>query len=350
MAPAPVQVAAAPQLSQTNVVIVAKIPEGVTEQQVAGGCGRYTDVLQLSYWPADEDGLGWAIIACASPEIAKATRDKLDGKPLQGAMGPFSKQPIQADLGEGLYGNVRNGDMDSPWKEARTMQGQVYYYHNVTREAVWVKPPPEFSAPAAQTTAIVATQKKSVSQPAPPPSAGAQPAIQAAQAVAATAQAQAAPAAAPVNLNSGPVGANLFIYHIPNSWDDGILKQHFEHFGKIISCRVQVDAEGRPRGFGFVSFDAPGSAQAAIAGMHGFPVEGKHLKVQLKKGDEQAMTPGACGAPAPVAGNLLDMGGHAPPPGGGCHVPPPPLGAGGAPTPPWASMRSGAPPRSGPYY
>eukprot|EP00438_Fugacium_kawagutii_P025427 Skav204272 [mRNA] locus=scaffold409:81659:84921:+ [translate_table: standard] len=58
---------------------------------------------------------------------------------------------------------------------------------------------------------------------------------------------------------------------------------------KPLWCRVQKDDNGRPRGFGFVSFDAPTSAQAAIAGMHGFPVEGKWLKVQLKKGDEQQM-------------------------------------------------------------
>merc|ERR1719408_328873 len=103
-------------------------------------------------------------------------------------------------------------------------------------------------------------------------------------------------------LNAGPVGANLFIYHIPNSWNDSILRQHFEHFGKIVSCRTQKDSEGRPRGFGFVSFDAPSAAQAAIAGMHGFPVEGKWLKVQLKKGDEQAMTPGMPGVPPPPPG------------------------------------------------
>merc|ERR1712050_671578 len=105
-------------------------------------------------------------------------------------------------------------------------------------------------------------------------------AIQAAQVAAATAQAQQVvdPNSA-ANLNAGPVGANLFIYHIPGSWNDSILRQHFEHFGKIVSCRVQTDNDGRSRGFGFVSFDAPQCAAAAIAGMHGFPVEGKHLKV-----------------------------------------------------------------------
>merc|ERR1712083_915341 len=116
---------------------------------------------------------------------------------------------------------------------------------------------------------------------------------------------------------SGPVGANLFIYHIPNSWNDSILRQHFEHFGKIVSCRVQTDNDGRSRGFGFVSFDSATAAGAAIAGMHGFPVEGKHLKVQLKKGDEQQLAPSGSLGAAGMAGMMeAALPGQPPPPPG----------------------------------
>merc|ERR1719247_3094452 len=124
----------------------------------------------------------------------------------------------------------------------------------------------------------------------PPPGSGAaalaaQAAVLAAQATASTAQSQA------MSTKTGPVGGNLFVYHIPNSWDDNILRQHFEHFGTILSCRIQKDPEGRARGFGFVSYDSAEAGTAAIAGMHGFPVEGKWLKVQLKKGDAEAAGP-----------------------------------------------------------
>jgi len=157
---------------------------------------------------------------------------------------------------------------------------------------------------------------------APPPGAGAaalaaQAAVQAAHATAGAANSQAMTGSG----KQGPVGANLFVYHIPSSWDDNILRQHFEHFGGIVSCRIQKDPEGRARGFGFVSFDSADAAQSAIAGMHGFPVEGKWLKVQLKKGDETQLQPG-----------------------GGAVVPPPPPGL-----PNFASAQPPAPPRPAPF-
>jgi RNA recognition motif-containing protein len=150
----------------------------------------------------------------------------------------------------------------------------------------------------------------------------------------------------------GPVGANLFVYHVPLNWDDGILQQHFEHFGSIVSCRVQKDPEGRPRGFGFVSYDSASAAQEAIAGMHGFPVEGKWLKVQLKKGDEEQL--GVSSHPLPTIGtpmpSLADLPGPQPQVGAPLDLsgvvqvprpgaPPPPPGL-----PPYAAMISGRPP------
>merc|ERR1712039_1092907 len=176
-----------------------------------------------------------------------------------------------------------------------------------------------------------------VTPPPPPgtPAATAQLAIQAAQQAAASANAQMQASIDPASsamLNAGPVGANLFIYHIPNSWNDSILRQHFEHFGKIVSCRVQTDNDGRSRGFGFCSFDSPKGAAAAIAGMHGFPVEGKHLKVQLKKGDEQQMAPTGLGSGG-MAGLMEPATANQPPP--------PP----GLPT----GMNAVPPPRPAPY-
>lgn len=44
-------------------------------------------------------------------------------------------------------------------------------------------------------------------------------------------------------------------------------------------------------GFGFVSYDNPASAIAAIRAMNGYAVCGKFLKVQLKKGEEHLLPP-----------------------------------------------------------
>jgi RNA recognition motif-containing protein len=80
-------------------------------------------------------------------------------------------------------------------------------------------------------------------------------------------------------------GTNLFIFHLPPSWDESHLQFYFGNFGQIQSCRVQRDEEGRCRGYGFVAYTTTEAAQLAILNMNEFHIEGKWLKVQLKKGD-----------------------------------------------------------------
>ena len=58
----------------------------------------------------------------------------------------------------------------------------------------------------------------------------------------------------------------------------------FLSFGLILSAKVYIDrVTNQSKCFGFVSFDNPSSAQAAIAAMNGFQIGMKRLKVQLKK-------------------------------------------------------------------
>ncbi|KAG0540933.1 hypothetical protein BDA96_03G452200 [Sorghum bicolor] len=82
----------------------------------------------------------------------------------------------------------------------------------------------------------------------------------------------------------GPPGANLFIYHIPQDYGDQELSSAFQSFGRVLSAKVFVDkATGVSKCFGFVSYDSPTSAQAAINRMNGYQLGGKKLKVQLKR-------------------------------------------------------------------
>lgn len=94
----------------------------------------------------------------------------------------------------------------------------------------------------------------------------------------------------PLNMNevSGPVGANIFIFHIPNEWIQNDLLAAFSPFGNIISAHIATEKDtGRNRGFAFVSYDNVDSAINAVKYMNGFLAHKKKLKVTIKKGEEQ---------------------------------------------------------------
>lgn len=82
----------------------------------------------------------------------------------------------------------------------------------------------------------------------------------------------------------GPVGANLFIYHLPRDLTDADLATLFSSFGQVLSAKVYVDKKtSDSKGFGFVSYSTSEAAEAAIQAMNGFQIGSKRLKVQHKR-------------------------------------------------------------------
>jgi len=82
----------------------------------------------------------------------------------------------------------------------------------------------------------------------------------------------------------GPKDSNLFIVHFPKEWRNEDLYSAFAPYGRIVSANIFLDKETREsRCFGFVSYDNPHSAMAAVAAMNGQQIGSKRIKVELKR-------------------------------------------------------------------
>ncbi|KAK3600533.1 hypothetical protein CHS0354_036091 [Potamilus streckersoni] len=70
---------------------------------------------------------------------------------------------------------------------------------------------------------------------------------------------------------------NVYLRNLSEDVDDNGLRDMFEPYGKIISTKVMTTFDGKRRGFGFVSFEEPESAERAVEEMNGKELRGKVL-------------------------------------------------------------------------
>ena len=84
------------------------------------------------------------------------------------------------------------------------------------------------------------------------------------------------------------MGNRLYVGNLPYSVRDERLAEVFRPFGNVASARVMMERDsGRSKGFGFVEMADEAQAQAAIAGLHGQPLDGRDLVVN----EARPMTP-----------------------------------------------------------
>lgn len=82
---------------------------------------------------------------------------------------------------------------------------------------------------------------------------------------------------------------NVFVKNFGEDLDDEKLTEMFGKYGKITSCKVMTNDEGKPKGFGFVAFDDATNAEKACEELHNKEINGKVLYVgrAQKKGERQ---------------------------------------------------------------
>jgi len=76
---------------------------------------------------------------------------------------------------------------------------------------------------------------------------------------------------------------NIFIKNLDKSIDHQNLNDTFSTFGNILSCKVELDAEGVSKGYGYVHYETVEEAEAAIAKVNGMLLAGQKVSVMKFK-------------------------------------------------------------------
>jgi polyadenylate-binding protein len=90
-----------------------------------------------------------------------------------------------------------------------------------------------------------------------------------------------------VEENAG-VFTNIYVKNLPEDATEEAMKELFTKHGEITSSKLAVDDEGKPKGFGFINFETPEQATAAVEALNGHEWSEKKLFVaRAQKRDER---------------------------------------------------------------
>ncbi len=84
------------------------------------------------------------------------------------------------------------------------------------------------------------------------------------------------------------MSTKLFVGNLSFNTTENDLHDAFAAHGTVVEANLMVDrVSGRPRGFGFVTMGSPEEAQKAIEALHGKPLDGRNLTVNIARPKEE---------------------------------------------------------------
>jgi len=77
---------------------------------------------------------------------------------------------------------------------------------------------------------------------------------------------------------------NIFVSNLSFRLDESSLKELFQSFGEVSSCKIVTDKfTGKSRGFGFVEMNNDEDGQKAIDGLNEKEVDGRNISVSVAR-------------------------------------------------------------------
>ncbi|SPQ21029.1 beae6018-91b1-46fd-9b6b-421393eecdf6 [Thermothielavioides terrestris] len=112
--------------------------------------------------------------------------------------------------------------------------------------------------------------------------------------------------------------SKIFVGGVSQETTDHEFREYFAQFGRVVDATLMMDKDtGRPRGFGFVTFESEAGVEACLAAkleIHGKPIEVKKAQPRgnLRDDDDAARRGGKFGRKGQGMGGMggMDDGGH----------------------------------------
>lgn len=74
----------------------------------------------------------------------------------------------------------------------------------------------------------------------------------------------------------------IYVGNLSYQTNEEGLESHCSQFGNVVSTKIITDRDtGRSKGFAFVEFETPESAESAIAELNGKDLDGRSLRVNI---------------------------------------------------------------------